>query len=290
MTATTTFEPPMPNRGQWLFSDDRNPIDDTTTTTAMLQANSGSGIYGDPINLIFRCRSGDLDAYVAWESFLGLDDVMVTHRIGSQEAEQSYWGLSTDYQATFYPGTAQHFISQLAAYDTFVAQVTPYAESPITATFELNGIEVVASDILSACGKSVSPVTSGKYVDPEFGWSVEVPAGTIADTGTGTISVRTQLTNQLRGIEGTVMVDATPNNADIDEICASETYLLLRSSIRASDEREFRFGDHTGMISYSPYSQIFACVSDGTNIAILLLQGDDILEVDGIVKSFRFAS
>lgn len=80
------------------------------------------------------------------------------------------------------------------------------------------------------------------------------------------------------------------NNADADATCASEFNRQLDFKIIASDEREFRFGDITGTISYYPYSQVGACVFDGTNIAILLLQGDDILEVDGIVKSFRFAS
>lgn len=149
----TIFATPLPNRGKWVVSDERDPLDDSTTSTATLRADNGSGIYGDPVNLVLRCKSGELDAYVTWESFLGLDDAVVTHRIGSQEAIQSYWGLSTDYSATFYPGTVQHFISQLAADDSFVAQVTPYAESPITATFKLSGIEVVAPDILAACGK-----------------------------------------------------------------------------------------------------------------------------------------
>jgi len=286
----TILTTPLPNRGKWVVSNEREPLDDSTTATATLRADNGSGIYGDPINLVLRCKSGELDAYVNWESFLGLDDVVVTHRVGSQEAIQSYWGLSTDYQATFYPGTAQHFISQLAVDDSFVAQVTPYAESPITAMFRLSGIELVAQDILAACGKSVSPIISGRYVDPEYGWSVEVPTGTIVNSGTGTTSPRTQITNQLSGIEGTVISRTLFNNADVDETCASEINRLLKSNIRASDERDFRFGDHTGIISYYPYSQVAACVSDGTNIAILLLQGADILEVDGIVKSLRLAS
>ena len=286
---TSTVVPtPAPDLGRWIFSDERNPLDDSTTTIALLTADSGLGIYGDPVNLVLRCQSGELDVYVSWHSFLGLEDIAVTQRIGTQEATHSNWGLSTDNQATFYKGTAQHLISQLAAVDSYIVQVIPYAESPITATFKLRGIKIIASDVLGACQKSISPIVAGRYTDPDARWSIELPSGTLASKDTGSNSIRTSIANEIRGIEGSIISGTLASDADPDTTCTSELNRQLDRYVKESSHEAHSFGDHDGTVYYYPYTQVGGCVFDGANIGIILIQGQDFREVDGIVKSFRF--
>ncbi len=148
---------PAPPLGNWIVDTSKNPLDDSATAIAILDATNGEGTYGDPVSLILRCDSGEIDAYISWESYIGLDDPPVTWRLGSFPAQTTYWGISTDSQATFFPGNAgfvNAFLRDLRNVDQFVAQITPYSESPITAIFDLEGIQVAADLIESTCDSS----------------------------------------------------------------------------------------------------------------------------------------
>jgi type VI secretion system protein VasI len=98
-----------------------------------------------------RCRSGELNVYINWSSYLGLEEAPVTIRLGSAEARTESWSLSTDNQATFYPDDDAEFVAQLLATDRLVAQTTLYSESPITAVFDLTGFESTIAPLLEAC-------------------------------------------------------------------------------------------------------------------------------------------
>lgn len=88
---------------------------------------------------------------MAWSDYLG-SEARVTWRVGDEDAEVARWSLSTDNEATFYPYDDISFIKQLLGTDRFVAQVTPYDESPITAVFDLTGLANVIHPLQEACG------------------------------------------------------------------------------------------------------------------------------------------
>ena len=143
---------------RWIVSEDTNPIDDTITVAAVLIAEEGEGTYGDPVGLIFRCKSNLVEVYIGWNSYLGSDNPIVTTRIGNESAASNSWSISTDNTTTFWPGLYQHrtltdeaFIEKLMTVDRFVAQVIPYNENPITAVFDLTGIEYAGQKVLDAC-------------------------------------------------------------------------------------------------------------------------------------------
>jgi type VI secretion system protein VasI len=102
--------------------------------------------------LILRCQSHQTEAYVNWSEYLGSDDALVTSRLGGNPAESKAWSLSSDHEATFVPGNIPQFIQQLAAVDRYVVQVTPYNESPVTATFDVGGLQVAMRPLREACG------------------------------------------------------------------------------------------------------------------------------------------
>lgn len=164
---------PTPDLGNWVVETRMNPLDDTPTIGAYLYSYEGRGVQGDPIALALWCVSGKVDVYIHWESYLGYsfdNDIHVTTRIGDSPAQELRWNIGNDSKTTTYkpsmmlqtrdgmrefgqPGalTTSDFIYALKNADRFVAQVTPYQEFPITAVFDLTGIQQVTPQVLGRC-------------------------------------------------------------------------------------------------------------------------------------------
>jgi type VI secretion system protein VasI len=150
---------PLLSGGGWQVSDEKNPLDDTRTVTLMLVATSGQSTYGHPILLVLRCKSHQTEVFIGWGTHLG-DHAEVTVQVGSAKARTSAWGVSTDHTATFYHEDPVAFIKELVGAERsqgspagrFVAQVTPDDESPITAIFDVKGLEFAVKPLREACG------------------------------------------------------------------------------------------------------------------------------------------
>ena len=135
--------------GKWIVKKTQNPIDDTTTVFLFLEADSGKTKFGKPITLISRCQAGKIDVFIDWNEYLGREADVLT-RIGKEKARTSQWSLSTDHQATFHP-YAIPFLKELKGQESFVAQVTPYNESPITAVFDTSGFDEAIKALKEVC-------------------------------------------------------------------------------------------------------------------------------------------
>jgi type VI secretion system protein VasI len=146
--------------GKWQINRDKNPIDDSERVVAALAADSGQSRFEGPVTLIARCQSKKTELYISWGEYLGNDgDIYstykkVTIRIGQRPATTQNWPVSTDSKATFAPDWAGSLLKAMAASDKFVAQVTPYNESPITAIFDTTGMQKALSPLASVCGWS----------------------------------------------------------------------------------------------------------------------------------------
>ena len=67
--------------GTWQVRQSTNPLDDSRTVVAILEAVEGVGGFdSEPITLIARCQSNTTEVYVNWHEFLGVDDQRVTYR------------------------------------------------------------------------------------------------------------------------------------------------------------------------------------------------------------------
>jgi type VI secretion system protein VasI len=149
-TPTKTANPtlaPLPETGKWKISKSLDPLTDKTTVTASVAANDKQRT-----RLILRCKNFKVDFFITWGVFLGLDGPNVTSRVDDNAPETRSWNLSADKTGTFNP----HFhpedvIARLISADRFVAQVTPYNENPVTAVFDLKGIDVIAPQVLEPC-------------------------------------------------------------------------------------------------------------------------------------------
>lgn len=138
---------------KWITNTKTDPLTDKSIYTSMLIADEGKGRYGDPVAMIARCQNNKTEMYIIWDSYLGSDSIRTTYRVGKNPAKTSNWDLSTDSKAAFFPGTPiptlKEFIS--AEDPSFVANVTPYNESPVTAIFDITGAEAALADIRKGC-------------------------------------------------------------------------------------------------------------------------------------------
>lgn len=159
------IKPKVEGSGQWSVNIDTNPLDDSTTVTAMLRAESGADYLGRKVTLIARCKSNTTDLYINWQDFLARN-TSVTSRIGKNKAETYKWSSSTDQKATFHRTPINHLRKMLGE-ESYVAQITPYNSSPTTAIFNISGIDNALKPLMETCGWSKEPKKKKKTVVTE---------------------------------------------------------------------------------------------------------------------------
>lgn len=143
--------------GNWIVSTDRDPIDDSAVIVASLNAESGQGRLGGTVSIVARCASNTTEFYADWVNYLGDDSRSVYDeyknvevRVGDNPAASERWSISTDKQATFAPA-AVPLLKRMANSDRLVLRTTPYNESPVTAVFDLTGIEEAIRPLAEEC-------------------------------------------------------------------------------------------------------------------------------------------
>ena len=150
--------------GKWSILNKINPLNDTEIVTLTLIANSGENYLGKKVRLTIRCKNSDIELYINWNNYLGSDASTVTSRVGSKEAVKNRWTHSTDNQATFFPLPTK-LIESMLGNEKFVAQVTPYNESPVTAVFDITGIDNAIKSIIEGCGEFDTQFWHNLYKD-----------------------------------------------------------------------------------------------------------------------------
>lgn len=153
---TATFTPVptgTPERGDWGFEQDVDPLTDEVIAIAYLESESGRSRFDDAVTLILRCKGKAIDLYVEWHDFLNNEPVPVISRINDGTPQERTWGLSTDFTSTFYPEIGwQNIEAFIGGAARLVLQVEPYNESPVTAVFDMTGFDLAADQVLTACG------------------------------------------------------------------------------------------------------------------------------------------
>ncbi|MFW5828422.1 MAG: hypothetical protein ACOCU4_10025 [Alkalispirochaeta sp.] len=130
-----------PATDRWIANVDTDPLSDETVVFMAVPASSGRSRYGDTPLLALRRSGSAEDVYIVWHDYLADESQMIEYRIGEERTQRRGWTVSTDNEATFYPGDVGEFVGQLAGAERFVARTTPYNESPVTAVFDLSGLE-----------------------------------------------------------------------------------------------------------------------------------------------------
>lgn len=139
-------------RTTWEVHKEKSPLDDSLTVSIRREAESPvhGGFRKSPAVLILRHKEGKSEAYVSWPMYLGNDKMPVTVRFDGDEAITDDWGCSTDGKAVFSPFPFSDFLETVLTSKRLVVRLTPYGESPETATFDISGLADVLDDEVRA--------------------------------------------------------------------------------------------------------------------------------------------
>ena len=91
-----------------------------------------------------------------WDVYVGIGRTAVTHRVGSTPAVTLDWDIDTSREMTFFPSInelgIQVMAQQIGTSSSLSAQTAPYLETPITATWDLTGSDLVVQQLRDTCG------------------------------------------------------------------------------------------------------------------------------------------
>lgn len=139
--------------GNWRVREIVNPINSAKTTIMSLSAESGKSKDGVVPDLVIRCIGNNkIDFYINWNDFLSVSNIDVLTKIGDEKAETMKWRPSSCKEKSFYLGSPVKFVERMLEDNKFLAQVTPYGESQITAVFNTSGIKNVIKPLQENCG------------------------------------------------------------------------------------------------------------------------------------------
>jgi type VI secretion system protein VasI len=149
LTSPQTQTTNEPSNSKWVVTSNTNPVDDTKTAVAMLVADAGASKWGNQITFIARCKSGSTEVFINWYDYLGSEATVLT-RVGNEKAKTSEWDLSSDSKASFAPQPVK-LLKAMQTSNKFLAQITPYNESPVTAIFDTTGFDNAIKPLRELC-------------------------------------------------------------------------------------------------------------------------------------------
>jgi type VI secretion system protein VasI len=127
-----------------------DPMTDQPRAGVHLRAASGASRFGRPITLTIECTDEGTRLSVDWVDWLGPDELIdVETRIGDGPVTTDKWFNAET--ATVYGGSEVTFIKSLFGERRLALGTTP-VDGPITATFDITGIENAVANVRAACG------------------------------------------------------------------------------------------------------------------------------------------
>lgn len=140
--------------GKWHTSITTSPIDDSKNVILSLESDDYIRTpFGEAVTptLFIACREKKTEVFLSWDVYLGLEQTSMLYRLDKQKAVERNWLVSTDTKAVFYKGNDIDFIRKLANSNKMYTKITPYNESPVSATFNLNGLSNALKPLQAAC-------------------------------------------------------------------------------------------------------------------------------------------
>jgi len=145
-----------PTLSPWHVNTSISSIDDSRSVYLYTDAlNTTRGTIGQEVRprLWLRCLENTTAFLVDWEVFLNTEGIPVTYRVDKEAAQTRTWSVSTDHKSVglWYGGSSIPFINRLIGKETLLVRVTPYGENPVTATFNIQGLEEKIGPLREAC-------------------------------------------------------------------------------------------------------------------------------------------
>lgn len=142
------------DKGQWHVRYDRSRIDDSKSVYLILEAkNSFRNDFGKwtTPSLHIRCQENKTDLIVNFDTFLGIDETRVLHRMGKEKAKTRNWSIASNHLAVFAPQPIG-FIRQMMKHDNFLVQTTPHSSNTVTTEFDTHGLSDAIKPLQNVCG------------------------------------------------------------------------------------------------------------------------------------------
>ncbi|HEG2003733.1 TPA: type VI secretion protein [Enterobacter asburiae] len=146
---------PVEGVGKWQVSTKTSPVDDSENVYVSLSANdSFRSQFGESItpSLYITCREKKTELFLNWDTYLGLNETQMLSRLDKQKAKTKTWDISSDTKSVFYRGNVIEFVKALSQANSMFTQITPYNESPVSATFDVAGLSEALKPLQKACG------------------------------------------------------------------------------------------------------------------------------------------
>lgn len=146
--------------GKWYKTVDKSELTDETTVSLMLISDDtikGRFKEAGPANLFIRCKENTTAAFFVFND-LFMSDIQgrgkVEYRIGSQPMASVSTDVSTDNTALglWSGGRSIPFVKKLIGHEKLIIRATPHSESPVTATFDIRGIDNAIAQLRETCG------------------------------------------------------------------------------------------------------------------------------------------
>jgi type VI secretion system protein VasI len=139
--------------GNWSVRIEKSPIDDSENVILSVSSDntikSGYNIVNP--TLIVRCSENVTNVYIAWDLYLGINSTDMTTRFDDEKATTRTWSISTDHKAVFVSTGDVAFAKKMMNHDKLLAQIIPYGESPVMATFSIHGLSEKIKPLRKAC-------------------------------------------------------------------------------------------------------------------------------------------
>lgn len=146
--------------GKWLVRQETSKLTDQPTVVMSVDSNEAVNCgwnRGQKIELVLRCMENKTVLYFATGCHMvsnEYDDYGdITYRLDQEKAHKVRGDVSTDNKALglWGGGASIPMIKQMFGKKQMIVRMTPYSESPFTATFDVIGLEKASEPLRKAC-------------------------------------------------------------------------------------------------------------------------------------------
>lgn len=146
-------------KSSWQIEESVSKLDDSKSVAMLVSSDEqirkrfgGS----DTADLFIRCHEGSTSLYFVFaDHFLASVEGygQVTYRLDNEKPKTVNLSESTDNKALglWNGGSSIPFIKKMLGHNSMIVRLTPYNESPITATFQIAGIDDAVKGLRSTC-------------------------------------------------------------------------------------------------------------------------------------------
>lgn len=142
--------------GHWKQRVDKSKFDDSKSVYLHVDADEeiqiGRYDVVQPI-LLMRCHENTTAIFISFDHFLGSDDIAIEYRIDREKTRSAVWYISSNHNSIgLWRGrTSIPFIRRLFGKDRILIRLTPYGDSPVTASFTVTGLRSAIGELAEAC-------------------------------------------------------------------------------------------------------------------------------------------